>query len=181
MKVLNSLSEFSPILGPIILASSPGFSRQQHVQFPTHEDDSKLTQEGQQIALKKLRKVPYDPPPKKRRPNLYYRLDSKDIVKEMQKEKEINGKNCAVCLEDFEPKEMVMLTPCEHMFHEACIVPWVRSQGQCPVCRFVLSELKKENNRVNTVAAYNPAAAHLLSVFRALEEASIRDRLAWPV
>ncbi|CAH8392491.1 unnamed protein product [Eruca vesicaria subsp. sativa] len=49
-----------------------------------------------------------------------------------------DGKRCAVCLEDFEAKETVMLTPCKHMFHEECIVPWLKTKGQCPVCRFVI-------------------------------------------
>ncbi|XP_031274555.1 uncharacterized protein LOC116133021 [Pistacia vera] len=170
--------EVNPSHRQIIQASPPAFIRQQNVQGATHDDNSKLTREEQQMALKKLKKGVYDPPPMKIRPNLYYRLDSKNAVKEIQKEKENDIKSCAVCLEDFEPKETVMLTPCEHMFHEACIVPWVRSQGQCPVCRFVLSGQKRENDRVNVVAANDPFERELISVIRAIEEGTIWNSFA---
>lgn len=36
-------------------------------------------------------------------------------------ENDENSKRCAVCLEDFEPRQEVMLTPCRHMFHEVIL------------------------------------------------------------
>ncbi|WCJ30615.1 RING/U-box superfamily protein [Euphorbia peplus] len=98
---------------------------------------SRLSQAEQKNALKKLRKEVYNPIPKRisSRLCLYYRDQASKIVRDMEKEKEEDGKRCAICLEDFEIREMVMMTPCNHMFHEECIVPWVKSHGQCPVCR----------------------------------------------
>ena len=32
---------------------------------------------------------------------------------------------------------MVQL-PCKHSFHQPCILPWLRSSGTCPVCRYAL-------------------------------------------
>ncbi|XP_019100419.1 PREDICTED: E3 ubiquitin-protein ligase ATL4-like isoform X2 [Camelina sativa] len=86
-------------------------------------------------------------------------------------------KRCSVCLEDFEPKETVMLTPCKHMFHEECIVPWLKSKGQCPVCRFVILKPAKQDS--SPTNGSNPAGdmrmndlftLELLSVVRAMEE-----------
>jgi len=51
-------------------------------------------------------------------------------------------KDCAVCKEQFkleteDPNERVIVTlPCKHPFHEPCILPWLKSSGTCPVCRW---------------------------------------------
>ncbi|PPQ79399.1 LOW QUALITY PROTEIN: hypothetical protein CVT25_002669 [Psilocybe cyanescens] len=52
--------------------------------------------------------------------------------------------DCAVCKEQFklgseDPDEQIVVTlPCKHPFHEPCIVPWLKSSGTCPVCRYAL-------------------------------------------
>ncbi|KAF9055853.1 hypothetical protein BJ165DRAFT_1429126, partial [Panaeolus papilionaceus] len=52
--------------------------------------------------------------------------------------------DCAVCKDQFkldteDPDELVVVTlPCKHPFHQPCIVPWLKSSGTCPVCRFQL-------------------------------------------
>ncbi|XP_062021092.1 uncharacterized protein LOC133737574 [Rosa rugosa] len=104
---------------------------------PRQEADSRLTYNEQKKALQKLRKQIYNPL-RRISPtvNLYYRgtpVQDSGIGRN-------EGKRCTICLEDFEPKEEVMLTPCNHMFHEECIVPWVKSNGRCPVCRYGISD-----------------------------------------
>ncbi|KAF9531929.1 hypothetical protein CPB83DRAFT_848048 [Crepidotus variabilis] len=53
-------------------------------------------------------------------------------------------KDCAVCKDQFklgtdDPDEQVVITlPCKHPFHEPCILPWLKSSGTCPVCRYAL-------------------------------------------
>jgi len=52
--------------------------------------------------------------------------------------------DCAVCKDQFklgtdDPDEQIVVTlPCKHPFHEGCIVPWIKSSGTCPVCRYAL-------------------------------------------
>ena len=52
-------------------------------------------------------------------------------------------KDCAVCKEQFkldteDPDEQIIITlPCQHPFHEPCILPWLKNSGTCPVCRSV--------------------------------------------
>ncbi|KAK6919685.1 Zinc finger, RING-type [Dillenia turbinata] len=143
-----------------------------------YEEESRLSQEEQKKALKKLKKEVYTPTPKRitRRASLYYR-DIKPISKEKEAMDE-DGKRCAVCLEDFEAREEVMLTPCNHMFHEDCIVPWVKSHGQCPVCRAPFCDNTRSSSMPNNVVPNNMGgvaddlfAGELISIIRAMNEA----------
>ncbi len=50
--------------------------------------------------------------------------------------KSINLSNCAICLEDIQKKSKdVLVTTCAHLFHETCLVPWLRQQSSCPTCK----------------------------------------------
>ena len=33
---------------------------------------------------------------------------------------------CAVCMDDFKLNEKAKQMPCKHLFHEPCIVPWLK-------------------------------------------------------
>ena len=115
-------------------------------QASPYQEQSKLTQDEQKVALQKLKKEIYNPMPKiiSRRLSLFYQDNDRYHVSEKRKEHE-DLKRCAICLEDFEPREQVLLTPCNHMFHEDCIVPWVKNHGQCPVCRFAICDRMKQS------------------------------------
>ncbi|KAL0406437.1 UNVERIFIED_CONTAM: E3 ubiquitin-protein ligase RDUF2 [Sesamum latifolium] len=103
----------------------------------TQEEESMLTPQQQKQAINKLRKQLYSP----HMSNIIRRLSIKSSGSNAGSfHQDDDGKRCAVCLEDFETRQFVTLTPCNHMFHEDCIVPWVKRQGKCPVCRFVIAE-----------------------------------------
>ncbi|CAH9126932.1 unnamed protein product [Cuscuta epithymum] len=107
-------------------------------------NQSKLTADGQEKVLCKLKKEKYNPAARTAIP----------------KERDENWKRCSVCLEDFEPREEVTLTPCRHMFHEDCIVPWVTKEGSCPVCRFAVIERRPNRDssaRANSAPQDNSA------------------------
>lgn len=167
-----------------ISSPTPGFTG----QLGNVQQKSRLTRDEK--ASKKLRKEIYNPSPKRitRRLNLYYRDNSSNSWNEMGKKEELeeDGKRCPICWEDFEAREEVMLTPCDHMFHEECIMPWVKSNGQCPVCRYAFSDPEREtttttttsnvglNNTTNIayVAATDVLAVdQLMSIIRAMDEA----------
>lgn len=45
---------------------------------------------------------------------------------------------CAVCREHYQLEDAVIELPCLHFFHHDCILPWLRRNGTCPVCRYKL-------------------------------------------
>lgn len=164
----------------MIPESSPWFPAtppRDHFPFPAQEQ-SILSPEEQEAALKKLKREIYNPAAKKimRSLSLYYREKNvNNNASTKEKEADEDGKNCAICLEEFEPRQMVMLTPCNHMFHEECIVPWVKSHGQCPVCRFAICERIKNRTTIasntNNVNVGNSSPGDVMSIIRAMEQA----------
>ncbi|KAF6139268.1 hypothetical protein GIB67_021478 [Kingdonia uniflora] len=42
---------------------------------------------------------------------------------------------CPICLEPYVQGAIVTTTPCKHMFHKACLLPWVSNKSECPYCR----------------------------------------------
>ena len=46
-----------------------------------------------------------------------------------------DGRRCSVCLESFVSGEQIRTVPCFHQFHSACVDPWLRQRGTCPVCK----------------------------------------------
>ncbi|RVW32956.1 E3 ubiquitin-protein ligase RNF126 [Vitis vinifera] len=115
----------------LVSESYPSLAGQRTRQVPTHQEQSRFTHNEQNKAFKKLRKEFYIPKPKRIVMRLYYRENPKNYINEQNEGRE----RCPICLEDFEIEE-VLVTPCNHIFHEECIIPWVKSHDQCPVCRF---------------------------------------------
>ncbi|XP_058068052.1 RING-H2 finger protein ATL43 [Magnolia sinica] len=47
------------------------------------------------------------------------------------------GLECAVCLNRFEPAEVLRLLPkCKHAFHVECVDTWLDAHSTCPLCRY---------------------------------------------
>lgn len=63
-----------------------------------------------------------------------------------------DGLECAVCLNRFEPTEVLRLLPkCKHAFHVECVDTWLDAHSTCPLCRYRVDPediLLVEDNRI---------------------------------
>ena len=77
-----------------------------------------------------------------------------------------NENTCSVCKEEFVIGNKLVDLPCQHYFHEECLMPWLNQHDSCPICRYELktddedyekmkllrngcSLLQRNNNTVN--------------------------------
>ena len=91
---------------------------------------------------------------------------SKTAIKQLKKldlKEFIDSKTeCCVCLtrigeisqdiNTMTPSEREIIEmPCDHTFHQDCILPWLKEHNSCPSCRFELPTDDKdyEKNKVN--------------------------------
>lgn len=57
----------------------------------------------------------------------------------ISKDHEKNGTlDCAVCKDPLPIGTKTKQLPCLHLFHSACILPWLSARNSCPVCRYEL-------------------------------------------
>ncbi|PWI64157.1 hypothetical protein PCL_12095 [Purpureocillium lilacinum] len=63
-------------------------------------------------------------------------LSSLDRQTVDQKTLETEGQaHCTVCLDDLKVGATGAILSCKHMFHEECIVRWLKEHNTCPICR----------------------------------------------
>ncbi|XP_017773160.1 PREDICTED: E3 ubiquitin-protein ligase RNF181 [Nicrophorus vespilloides] len=48
---------------------------------------------------------------------------------------EEKGKECIICLKEFEVGSKGMQMPCKHTYHTECILHWLSKTNSCPLCR----------------------------------------------
>lgn len=69
-----------------------------------------------------------------------FKMNDKYSKKNEKGEKEYPS--CCICITDVALGESTVMLPCGHLFHDACVVEWLKKNNTCPVCRF---ELPAEN------------------------------------
>ncbi|XP_040275247.1 RING finger protein 24 isoform X2 [Bufo bufo] len=68
------------------------------------------------------------------------------ILKE--KVKELNlYEVCAVCLEEFKPKDELGICPCKHAFHRKCLIKWLEVRKVCPLCNMPVLQLAQLHSK----------------------------------
>ena len=54
---------------------------------------------------------------------------------------------CSICLNEFQKNDQVYFLPCFHCFHVNCLRKWVKTQKNCPMCKFEFeNKLEDETN-----------------------------------
>lgn len=57
---------------------------------------------------------------------------------------------CSVCKEQFTVGEELLKMPCTHLYHNDCIIPWLKLHDTCPTCRYHLNTGKYEEESDST-------------------------------
>jgi len=57
------------------------------------------------------------------------------------------GEVCTVCQDEFECNTTAIRLPCAHLFHNDCILPWLKEHNSCCTCRYELLTDDEEYNR----------------------------------
>uniref|UniRef100_A0A5F8GQB5 RING finger protein 24 n=2 Tax=Metatheria TaxID=9263 RepID=A0A5F8GQB5_MONDO len=68
------------------------------------------------------------------------------ILKEKVKELNLH-EICAVCLEDFKPKDELGICPCKHAFHRKCLIKWLEVRKVCPLCNMPVLQLAQLHSK----------------------------------
>jgi len=70
------------------------------------------------------------------------------------------GQECVICLEAYSPRSTLLWRRllCNHVFHERCLLAWLRRGRRCPLCRFDLHQAYLAGWR-GGVPSPRPAAA----------------------
>lgn len=53
------------------------------------------------------------------------------------------GEECSICQEEYAPDETLVDLRCHHVFHEECLLSWVKTNGICPICRAPVQEMEE--------------------------------------
>jgi hypothetical protein len=48
------------------------------------------------------------------------------------------AEECAICCEPFAVAQTVVTLPCQHVYHDACAMPWLQRRNLCPLCKHAL-------------------------------------------
>lgn len=72
---------------------------------------------------------------------------------------------CAVCIESYKAGEVVTVLTCDHIFHKACIEPWLLERRTCPMCKCdILKALGVEEETKENISVQSPPEVTVITV-----------------
>jgi E3 ubiquitin-protein ligase RNF115/126 len=79
-----------------------------------------------------------NPPASKKVVETLERLEcNEENIKSLRKDSGCDN-SCSVCKDEFEIKQNLIYLPCKHIYHDECILPWLKERNSCPTCRYEL-------------------------------------------
>ncbi|PNX77042.1 RING-H2 finger protein ATL70-like [Trifolium pratense] len=89
--------------------------------FPPHRQEDSIMEQG----LRRNRDTSFEGYPK-----MLYSQIEKNILGGS------STSSCSICLGDYKESDILRLLPdCGHLYHVACVDPWLRLHSTCPICR----------------------------------------------
>ena len=76
-------------------------------------------------------------------PDKYYLLFSK-MANQVYENKDLEQKNCSICLENYVEGDKIIILCCDHQFHYNCILGLLDPEKKCPMCRQDIEKLYKK-------------------------------------
>nr|XP_020461441.1 RING finger protein 148-like [Monopterus albus] len=72
---------------------------------------------------------------------------------------------CAVCIDAYKAGDVVTVLTCDHIFHKACIEPWLLEKRTCPMCKCdILSALGVEEEVKESIPVESPPEVTVITV-----------------
>lgn len=72
---------------------------------------------------------------------------------------------CAVCIESYKAGDVVTILTCDHIFHKACIEPWLLEKRTCPMCKCdILKALGVEEDDKDAIDRSSPPEVTVITV-----------------
>ncbi|KAM3583054.1 hypothetical protein VKS41_004809 [Umbelopsis sp. WA50703] len=68
-------------------------------------------------------------------------LETSKGKQKASKQTTILESRCSICLDDYQAMDKLLLLPCHHEYHKACIDRWFDTSQMCPVCRFKIPDV----------------------------------------
>jgi hypothetical protein len=82
------------------------------------------------------------------------------------------GQECCICMEEFTSNDVIVETPCHHVFHKPCCKEWLSQARTCPVCRANVCENTEGGGRMIPLG---PTGRPVQGLFRMLATARSED------
>src|SRR3989338_3786454 len=77
---------------------------------------------------------------------------------DLEKQTEIKSdlRACSICLAEYDASSMVILLPCQHLYHAQCIQTWLKLRKTCPTCREVVIPIPRGTYGAPTIQPTQP-------------------------
>nr|XP_043885392.1 E3 ubiquitin-protein ligase RNF128-like [Solea senegalensis] len=89
-------------------------------------------------------------------------------VRTLKRDDEITNSDafmCAVCIEAYKAGDVVTVLTCDHIFHKACIEPWLLDRRTCPMCKCdILKALGVEEDTKDNISTNSPEDVTVITV-----------------